>query len=118
MLPLQDKSILIVEDQFLIALDLATVLQDAGASATIASTAKDAFPLVMWGRFAAAILDQDSAGESNVRTRLKQMGVPVVIYSGGITRTELYADVPRLSKPSADRLIVAAVERAMRAAVV
>jgi DNA-binding response OmpR family regulator len=89
MLPLQGKSILIVEDQFLVARDVATVLKDAGASATIAPTAKDAFPPVVWGKFAAAILDQGCADETGVCARLKQMNVPVVVYSGNVTKTDL-----------------------------
>lgn len=113
MLPLQGKSILIIEDEYLVALDIASVLKDAGASAIIAPTAKDAFPLVVWGRFHAAILDQNSSDESNVRARLKQMGVPVVIYSGSITKLDVDADVPRLSKLSADRVIVNAVGKAL-----
>lgn len=116
MRPLDGKSILIVEDQFLIAMDVATVLEKAGARATIADSAARAIRLLEQGGLSAAVLDQTASnkGDLDMRAELVLRRVPHIIYSGNVTASEHDADVPRISKPAADEVLVKALQRAMR----
>jgi DNA-binding response OmpR family regulator len=81
---LKGRSILIVEDEPLIVLDMTNALEHTGAAMTTTNTLKHALLLVEHDGLAAAILDH-ALGDGNscpLCTRLMERGVPYLIYSG------------------------------------
>ena len=58
-LPLTGRSILVVEDDLIVAQSITDCLQDAGAQVVIARKTSDALPMVENADFAAAVLDFD-----------------------------------------------------------
>ena len=83
-LPLTGRSILVVEDEPLIAMDVVQGLQDAGASVSVARTLSDALCKVECPALSAAVLDHALDGDdaSQICDRLDQRNIPFVIYSG------------------------------------
>ena len=81
---LQDRWILVVEDQSLIALDISDRLTKAGASVLSAATLQEGWPLADHPRLSAAILDFGLRdGDSGVLcARLTERGIPFVVYTG------------------------------------
>ena len=81
---LDGHTILIVEDQPLIALDVAQALEEAGAKVTTTNTLKHAVILAEQDSLSGAILDHVlSDGDSTqLCSRLKERDIPFVIYSG------------------------------------
>jgi DNA-binding response OmpR family regulator len=81
---LRGRSILVVEDELLIAMDIAQALERAGANATMTTTVRHALILVEHDGLAGAIMDHAlSDGDSTkLCTRLKERGVPYLSYSG------------------------------------
>ena len=67
---LQGRSILIVEDEPLITMDLTLALEDTGASVTSTNTLKHALLLVEHDGLSAAILDH-ALGDNNKLTSLQ-----------------------------------------------
>ena len=81
---LAGRSILIIEDEALIALDLAQAFENAGANVTTTSTLHHAHLLVKHDDLSAVVLDHALAdGDTQeICKYLKQRGVPFVTYSG------------------------------------
>ena len=81
---LRGRSILVVENEFLIAMDITKALEDAGAHATMTTTARHALILIEHDGLAGAIMDHGlSDGDSSkVCARLKGRGIPYISYSG------------------------------------
>ena len=81
---LQDRSILVVEDQPLVALDIADSFSQAGASVLRAATLQEGLPLAEHPQLSAAILDFGLRdGDSGVLcARLTERGIPFVVYTG------------------------------------
>ena len=105
---LAGRSILVVEDETLIALDIADAFERAGAQVTTTATLRDATKLVEAEGLSAAILDHvlgrdDSSG---LCRRLKERGVPFVIHTGF---DRMVPEGPRVSKPARPDVLVAAV---------
>ena len=114
---LQGRSILIVEDEPLIVMDLTLALEHTGAQLTTTNTLKHALLLVEHDGLSAAILDH-ALGDGNsslLYTRLKERGVPFLIYSG-FTGDAVKHGVPYISKPASHEVLVAAVEDLIRIA--
>jgi len=113
---LRGLSILIVEDEPLIALDLALILQREGAQVTTTQTLRQALVLVEHDGLAAAILDR-ALGNGDCQElcgRLVARGIPFMIYSGfpaqgGACERGLY-----LAKPAHPATIVDAMVRVLR----
>jgi len=110
MISLQGYSILIVDDEPLIALDVADAFQKAGAQVETTHNVRDAVALAKNKRFSAAILDQAlNDGDSGVlRQILRERSVPFLIYSGldaqgGDTATHV-------AKPATSAMLLSAVE--------
>src|SRR6185436_12816723 len=78
------RSILVVEDQLLIAMDIVAALEEAGAHATMTTTVRHALILVEHDDLSGAIMDHGlSDGDStNLCARLKERGIPCISYSG------------------------------------
>jgi CheY-like chemotaxis protein len=82
---LSNLSVLLVEDEYLIALEAEQMLGDMGIkSIEIASTWDTAFKRVEEGRFDVAILDVNLNGQLSfpIAGKLSERGVPVVFASG------------------------------------
>jgi DNA-binding response OmpR family regulator len=108
---LAGHTILVVEDEPLIALDLRATLEAAGAR-VVCATAEQATRAAEQGRLSAAILDArpGSSDHRPIARRLRQDGVPFLFYS-----THAPEDVttvrgaPVVLKPERPDEIVAAV---------
>ena len=81
---LQDRAILIVEDEPMIAMDVAQAFERAGAATAVTSTLQNALILVEDEKLSAAVLDHILPdGESSpLCKRLEERGLPFVVYSG------------------------------------
>ncbi len=101
---LSGKSILVVEDIMLIALDLAGMVEDLGAE-TIgpASNVADALELIRTEQVDGALLDINLAGEPAypIAQELQRRGVPFIFITGydasGLPPE--YASFPSVTKP-------------------
>jgi DNA-binding response OmpR family regulator len=82
--PLAGRSILIVEDEPLVAMDVAHSLEAAGARVLMARTLPDALSKAEDPDLSAAVLDHGlSDGDtSEVCEKLKERDIPFVLYSG------------------------------------
>ena len=98
---LRDRSILVVEDELLIAMDIAGALEKAGAHATMTTTVRHALILVEHDGLSGAILDHAlSDGDStNLCARLKERGIPYISYSGYSTVSGADPTAPLIVKP-------------------
>lgn len=83
-LPLAGRTILVVEDNPIIAMDVVEGLQAAGASVSEARTLNDALSKVECPTLSAAVLDHalNDGDASQICDRLDQRSIPFVIYSG------------------------------------
>ena len=109
---LDGRSILIVEDEPLIVMDITQQFEATGAALTTTNTLHHAMILAEHDGLSGAILDH-SLGDGNsslLCTRLTQRGIPYLIYSGYPTVEGPCAGAPRVSKPAARGVLVAAME--------
>jgi DNA-binding response OmpR family regulator len=83
-LPLAGRSILVVEDNPIIAMAVVQGLQTAGASVSEARSLRDALRKVECPALSAAVLDHglNDGDASQICERLDQRNIPFVIYSG------------------------------------
>jgi CheY-like chemotaxis protein len=101
---MNDKRILIIEDELLVAMELQSILQEAGArEVEIALTEVEALTLLDQGVWHAVVADANLHGRSNrtVAKVMRQRQIPFVTVTG-YGRESLppeLADVPFLSKP-------------------
>ena len=106
--------ILVVEDEFLIALDIVAALENAGlAVAGPASTVSDALTVIQTGPLRGALLDAHLGGESASRIAdvLTARGLPFA-FVRGYGRESLppaHSAAPLVRKPFTDQEILAAV---------
>ena len=110
---LEGRSILIVEDEPLIVMDITQQFEATGAALTTTNTLKHALILVEHDGLSGAILDH-ALGDQNsslVCQRLKERGIPFMLYSGYDTVEGPCKDALHISKPAADGVLVAAMER-------
>jgi DNA-binding response OmpR family regulator len=112
---LDGARVLLVEDDFLIGLELTAILADAGAEIVgPVQTVESALALAAEVSFSAAILDirvgERTAGP--VARLLAERGVPFLFYTGQATTDPLRAEWPDckiMSKPALPLSLVAAV---------
>jgi DNA-binding response OmpR family regulator len=81
---LRGRTVLIVEDEPLLALDIAEEVSANGAQAVVANGVQEALSALSRVRFAIAIVDHRLRGEdaAQVIRRLKDLQTPLVIYTG------------------------------------
>jgi DNA-binding response OmpR family regulator len=109
---LQGRSILIVEDNPIIVMDVTLAFEHTGAELTTTNTLKHALILVEHDGLSAAILDHALGdGDSSLLCmRLKERGIPFMIYSG-LPKTEgASQDAVHVSKPATHEVLVTAME--------
>jgi len=109
---LEGRSILIVEDEPLIVMDITQQFEATGAALTSTNTLHHALILVEHDGLAGAILDHALGdGDSfQLCARLKQRGIPFLIYTGFKTVGGACADALHIDKPAVDGALVAAME--------
>ena len=112
---LQGLNVFLVEDDFLILLDLKTILEDAGASVVTASSVREGLELSDT-RYHAAVLDiRLPDGEVfPVAERLSKSRVPIIFHSGNIETSAVETMFPEsvaLSKPAQERVLIEVVRR-------
>lgn len=115
---LRGLSILIVEDEPLIGLDMMTALETEGAAITVTTTLEHAKILVEHDGLAAAILDHTlrDGDSSSLCARLKERGIPFIIYSGHLSVEGSCNGAMHLRKPATAEALVAAVEELIKGA--
>jgi DNA-binding response OmpR family regulator len=82
--PLFGRSVLIVEDEPPIALELLDALQAAGASILAATTIQEALELIAYTTICAAVVDINLGGDdcSSVCAALAKRSIPFMFYTG------------------------------------
>jgi DNA-binding response OmpR family regulator len=109
-------SILLVEDQPLIALDITQELEAAGAMVTSTNTLEHALILVEHDGLAAAILDHGLPdGDSSLLCgRLKARKIPFIIYSGHSTVGDDCESAIHIAKPAGEGELSSTLARLIR----
>jgi CheY-like chemotaxis protein len=109
---LKGRSILVVEDELLIAMDIVAALEKAGANATVTTTARHALILVEHDGLSGAIMDHSlSNGDSaNLCARLKERGIPYISYSGYAAVSGADPTAPHIVKPVPMHILLTALE--------
>jgi DNA-binding response OmpR family regulator len=110
--PFTGRSILLVEDELLIALETAELFESAGAQVVSVRTHAQARAAIDAGGISAAVLDY-RLGEDNVAELcvvLEWSGIPYMFYSGygGDLRASFPKDVI-LSKPATGEALISAM---------
>jgi DNA-binding response OmpR family regulator len=110
---LRGRSILVVENEFLIAMDIMRALEDARANATMTTTVRHALILINNDGLAGAIMDHGlSDGDSTeVCARLKARGIPYISYSGYDPVPGADPDAPFIAKPVTMDVLMHAMEK-------
>ena len=113
---LEGRSILVVEDEPLIVMDITQAFEATGAALTTTNTLKHALILVEHDGLSGAILDHalPDGDSSPLCARLKERGIPFMIYSGFTTVRGACADALHIAKPAAEGALVAAMEGLIR----
>ena len=113
---LDGRSILIVEDEPLIVMDITQQFEATGAALTTTNTLHHALILAEHDGLSGAIIDH-ALGDNDsslLCTRLKERGIPFMLYSGFNTITGPCAGAPHISKPAAPGRLVATMEGLIR----
>jgi CheY-like chemotaxis protein len=112
--------VLVVEDEFLIAMDLEAMLKEHGWRVLgPAATVAEALGLLEDGKTpAVALLDVNLRGETVVPVAevLSERGVPIVLasaYDRAGSIADVLADAPNVGKPAQERHLLAALKRAV-----
>jgi DNA-binding NtrC family response regulator len=113
---LKGCTILVVEDEPLIVMDISNAFEGTGAYLTTTNTLKHAKLLVEHDGLCAAILDHAlSDGDSTaLSARLTDRGVPYLIYSGYPPLDGPNQGAPHLVKPATHEQLLDAMESLIR----
>jgi len=119
--PLIGKRCLVLDDEFLIALDIQQTLEHAGAAEVVcAANVETALTRVRDGRFDLAVLDLRlgrSGGNSlPVAAALLKTGTPFIFLtgmSGDAEHTRAYPAAPVIEKPYDGKVLLGAVAKAL-----
>jgi DNA-binding response OmpR family regulator len=106
-------SILLVENEPVIALSIADCLQDAGALVLGASNTNDALLIVERSHISAAVLDLDLGGSDStlVCRRLSDRNIPFLFYSGydDTYVTDKWPNATVVGKPASEQILITTV---------
>lgn len=113
---LTGRSILIVEDESLIALDMASEFGRRGARVHVANSLNRALDLVEADDLSAAVLDHGlNDGDSSILCeRLKERHIPFLIYSGYDEVEGECATAPLIEKPAPMTRVANEIEALLR----
>jgi DNA-binding NtrC family response regulator len=118
---LKGRTILIVEDEPLIALDLAELVEDQGGRVVgPVPTVEEGLSLAGSSDAAGAILDAnlEDRDVTQLALALIEKGTPFVIYTGtGLPKAleRLHPDLPVVMKPTQTRAVLEALDRRIEA---
>jgi DNA-binding response OmpR family regulator len=109
--PLAGRVILVIEDEVLIALDIAQAFEAAGARTITTRTIAAALLAVEDPSLSAAIVDHalGDGDSSEICQRLTERNIPHMVYSGFRHVDGDCAEAPHVSKPASPVVIVATV---------
>ena len=109
---LRDRSILVIENEPLISLDIVQAFERAGAHVTMTTTVRHALILVEHDGLSAAVMDHALSDGDSTRlcARLKERGIPYVSYSGYSPVKGAAVDAPFITKPASMDTILSAIE--------
>ena len=109
---LRGRSILVVEDEMLIGMDIRSALEVAGAHVTATTTVRHALILVEHDGLAAAIMGHALRDENSTElcARLKERGIPYVSYNGYEPVKGASLDAPHVRKQASMDTLLTAVE--------
>jgi DNA-binding NtrC family response regulator len=109
--------VLVVEDEAILAMELESILCEAGAQAvTLCRTVEGALAALAKNGVAAAILDV-RVGREPVARQLARRGTPFLFYTGQIGNDPALEQRPRcrvITKPAPAKVIVSAVRDLLR----
>jgi len=115
-LQLNKQKVLIVEDEIIIAMDLADILRDAGAEIVgpAALAVPEALRLIDSNEVSLAVLDVQLGTDNSksVAHRLVEADIPYVFHTGNRTAALLDGEWPRapiVKKPVEPRILIAAL---------
>ena len=113
---LDGLSLLVVEDEPLIAMDIAIAFEDSGAQITSTNALKHAVLLVEHDGLSGAILDHALGdGDSSILcARLRERGIPFMMYSGYETVSGACEGARHVIKPATHDMLVAAMADLIR----
>lgn len=109
--PFRDRTLLVVEDQLIIALDLEMVLRDHGAANVhVVGTVSEALRIIASTKLDAAVLDINLGSSTSfpVARELLWLGIPFIFATGYGNEIEFPADLrsaPLVSKPYCEKSI-------------
>jgi DNA-binding response OmpR family regulator len=113
---LSGRSILIVEDEVLIVMDITQAFEHTGVEMTTTNTLRHALLLVEHDGLAGAILDHalPDGDCSLLCARLKERNMPFMIYSGYSKVEGTCQGLLHITKPATGAALVAAMEGLIR----
>lgn len=113
---LKNATILVVEDEPLIVMDISMAFETQGAHLTTTNTVKHARLLVEHDGLSAAILDHalPDGDATSLCTRLTERGIPFLMYSGYKTTDAACKNAPHVSKPASHAQLLDAMETLIR----
>lgn len=119
---LSGQSILIVEDEPLIVMDITRAFEHTGAQLTTTNTLRHALIIIEHDALSGAILDHalPDGDSSLLYARLKERGIPFIIYSA-YRKDELehpLRQVPYLAKPANPAILVEMMLGLLRSSVI
>ena len=109
--PLTGRSILVVEDEPLISLEMTAVFESAGAMVVVARTLADAIRRLGEGDVSAAVLDFGLGGESvsTLCGDLRERGIPFMFYTGHGDVQGRYPEAVVVDKPASGSTLLTAM---------
>ena len=113
---LDGRSILVVEDEPVIALDIAYAFECAGARVVVSRSLSRALALVDADGWSAAVLDPEfgEGGSSRLCEQLKKRDIPYILYGVGGPERGACRDGVQISMPAGPALLVRTVEQLMQ----
>lgn len=106
-------TILVVEDEPLVALDISDAFKKAGALIIIARTLKDGLYQAATADLTAAVIDHalhDGLTTSDICAQLKERDIPFIVYSGFSKLKGACADGKLVHKPATPEMLLAALQ--------
>jgi CheY-like chemotaxis protein len=113
---LAEQFILVVEDEPIIALDIADALECLGAKPVVSHSLKEALDRVEDHRLSAAVVDHRlrDGDSSRLCERLSALHVPFVLYTGSVEVSDACRAGVLVRKPAQTDTLVLTVERLIR----
>jgi DNA-binding response OmpR family regulator len=106
-------TILVVEDEPLVAMDIADVMTKAGAQVIIARTLETAMEQAAAAPLSAAVIDHalhDGLTTSDVCAKLKDRHIPFIVYSGFSQLGGACAEGKLVHKPATPEMLLATLK--------